>query len=212
MTSDCEEGNKQMFPKMREQISNGYTDPNLSLIPPLPDCLHLEKSMKASFSNWYLKLDQERNNPSFLYALRNSSDKEETQIMKKLLPKNDNVRNKDRQDLISVSKLSQPKLIEYIEKIGYVGHTDIPEMIKFTDKNKVGMYPCPINITVDEQCFLSFLSLDTKAGKTKLYKAQLHNLVQKMMLLKNILLHNKFFILMIICFYVGLAQIFRLLN
>ena len=41
------------------------------------------------------------------------------------------------------------------------------------------MYPCPISITVDEQCFLYFLSLDTKTGKSKLYKAQLHNLVQK---------------------------------
>ena len=29
MTSDCEEGNKQMFLKMKELISNGETDPNL---------------------------------------------------------------------------------------------------------------------------------------------------------------------------------------
>ena len=145
VTSDCEEGNKQMFLKMKEQISNGEIDPNLSLISPLP---HLGKNMKASFSNWYLKLDDERSNLSFLYTLRNSSDKEKMQIMKKLLPKN-YVRNKDRQDPISVLKLSQPKLTEYIEKIGYVGHTVIPETIKFTNKDKVGMYPCPISITVD---------------------------------------------------------------
>ena len=50
MTSDCEEGNKQMFLKMKEQISNGKIDPNLSLILPRP---HLGKSMKASFSNWH---------------------------------------------------------------------------------------------------------------------------------------------------------------
>ena len=179
MTSDCEEGNRQMFLKMNEQISDGEIDPNLSLLSPLPDCPHLGKSMKASFSNWYLKLDDERSNLSFLYTLRNSSDKEEMQIMRKLLPKNDYVRNKDRQDPISVLKLSQPKLTEYIDKIGYVGHTVIPKSIKFSDKNKVGMYPCPISITVDEQCFLYFLSLDTKTGKSKLYKTQLHNPVQK---------------------------------
>lgn len=41
------------------------------------------------------------------------------------------------------------------------------------------MYPCSIIITVDEQCFLYFLSLDTKTGKNKLYRAQLHNQIQK---------------------------------
>ena len=47
-----------------------------------------------------------RSNLSFLYMLRNSSDKEEMQIMRKLLPKNDYVRKKDRQDPIYVLKLS----------------------------------------------------------------------------------------------------------
>ena len=103
MTSDCEEGNKQMFLKMKEQISNGEIDLNLSLISPLPDCPHLGKSLKAYFSNWYLKLDDERSNLSFLYTLRNSSDKEKMQIMRKLLPKNGYVRNKDRQDSICES-------------------------------------------------------------------------------------------------------------
>ena len=59
----------------------------MSLISPLPDCPYLGKSMKASFSNWYLKLDDELSNLSFLYMLRNTSDKEEMQIMRKLLPK-----------------------------------------------------------------------------------------------------------------------------
>ena len=111
MTSDCDRGNKQVFLKMKEQISNGKIDPNLSL----PDCPHLGKSMKASFSNWVLKLDDERSYLSFLYPLRNSSDKEEIQIMRKLPPKNDYVRNKDRRDPISVLELSLPKLTEYIE-------------------------------------------------------------------------------------------------
>ena len=89
MTSDCEEGNRQMFRKMKEQISNRETESNLSLLSSLPGCPHLGKSMKASFSNWYLKLDDERSNLSFLYMLRNSADKEEMQIMRKILPKND---------------------------------------------------------------------------------------------------------------------------
>ena len=179
MTSDCNGGNKQVFLKMKEQISDGKINSNLSLISPLPDCPHLGKNMKESFSNWVLKLDDKRSYLSFLYTFRNSSDKKEMQIMRKLSPKYDYVRNKDRRDAISVLELSLPKLTEYIEKIRYVGHTVIPETIKFTDKRKFGMYPCSIVITVDEQRFLYFLSLDTKTGKSKLYKARLNNQIQK---------------------------------
>ena len=179
MISDCNGGNKQVFLKMKEQISDGKINSNLSLISPLPDCPHLGKNMKESFSNWVLKLDDKRSYLSFLYTLRNSSDKKEMQIMRKLSPKYDYVRNKDRRDAISVLELSLPKLTEYIEKIRYVGHTVIPETIKFTDKSKFGMYPCSIVITVDEQRFLYFLSLDTKTGKSKLYKARLNNQIQK---------------------------------
>ena len=99
--------------------------------------------------------------------------------MRKLLPENYYVMSKDRQGPISVLKLSQPKLTEYIEKIDYVGYRVILTTIKFTDKNKVGMHPCSISITVDEHCFLYFLLLDTKTSKSKLYEAQLHNPVQK---------------------------------
>ena len=62
---------------MKEQISNGKVDPNLSLMLSLPDCPPLGKSMKASFSTWVLKLGDERSNLSFLYTLRSSSNKEE---------------------------------------------------------------------------------------------------------------------------------------
>ena len=73
------------------------------------------------------------------------------------------------------------------------------------------MYPCLIN-TVDEQCFLYFLSLDSKTGKSKLYKAQLHNQIQKIDTIEKDLVVRQIFILMIICFYLGFAQTFRLLN
>ena len=51
MTDDCEEGNKQMFLNMTEQISKGQRDQNLSPILPLRDS-PLGKNMKALFSNW----------------------------------------------------------------------------------------------------------------------------------------------------------------
>ena len=212
MTSDCNGGNKQVFLKMKEQISDGKINSNLSLISPLPDCPHLGKNMKESFSNWVLKLDDKRSYLSFLYTLRNSSDKKEMQIMRKLSPKYDYVRNKDRRDAISVLELSLPKLTEYIEKIRYVGHTVIPETIKFTDKRKFGMYPCSIVITVDEQRFLYFLSLDTKTGKSKLYKARLNNQIQKIDNIEKDLIAREDFYSNDHFFCLGLTQTFRLLN
>ena len=159
-----------MFLKLKEQISNGKINSNLSLISPLPDCPHLGKSMKESFSNWVLKLDDKRSYLSFLYTLRNSSDKKEMQIMRKLSPKYDYVRNKDRRDAISVLELSLPKLTEYIEKIGYVGHTVIPETIKFTDKSKVGMYPCPLLLLLINSVFYIFYRLIRKLVKVNFTK------------------------------------------
>ena len=58
--------------------------------------------------------------------------------MKKLIPKNDYVRNKDRQDPIAVLKLSDDKLVDQLSKVGYVVRTVIPETTKYTEKNKAG--------------------------------------------------------------------------
>ena len=56
-------------------------------------------------------------------------------LMKKLITKNDYVKNKDLQDPIVVLKLSDDKLIEYLASVGYVVHTIIPETTKFTKIN-----------------------------------------------------------------------------
>ena len=103
-----------MYLTLKENIENETIDPLLSLVVPLPDSPHLEKSLKASFSNWYLKLLDERGWLSFLYKLRNKASKLEMNKMRKLLPKN--VRNKDRQDPISVLRLSDPKVVSYLQK------------------------------------------------------------------------------------------------
>ena len=60
ITTDCEEENKQMFPSLTSKTETERTDPELSLTVPLPDAPHLEKSFKASFSNWILKIFNER--------------------------------------------------------------------------------------------------------------------------------------------------------
>ena len=62
MTVDCEEGNKKAMSDILEELENGIHDPSLSLVIPIPDSVHVGKSLKAGFANWYLKLQNERGN------------------------------------------------------------------------------------------------------------------------------------------------------
>ena len=55
LSTDCESFNKTAFEIIKSKIENGEIDPYLSLLSILPDCPHVGKSLKASFSNWWLK-------------------------------------------------------------------------------------------------------------------------------------------------------------
>ena len=175
VTTDCEEGNKKVFLTMNNDIEEKKTHPDVSLTVPLPDSPHVGKCLKASFSNWYLKLLNERGCLSFLYTLRNKAGKEEMSKMRMLIPKNDIVRNKDRQDPISVLKLSESNVVSYLQNIGYVVHTLIPETTKFTVNNKVGMYPCPLSVCMGPYGYIFVLTHGTGKSKTSIYKVKLHN-------------------------------------
>lgn len=179
ITTDCEEGNKKMFLTIKEKIKAKTIDPYLSLLTPLPDPPHLGKSLKASFSNWFLKLLDERGCLSFLHTLRNKSGVEEMRTLKTLLPKNDYVKNKDRQDPVAVLKISHIDVTDYLKDIGLVGHTIIPETSKFTNNNKVGMHPNPISLSIGPCGYIYVLNFDIKTQSSKITKFQLHNPIDK---------------------------------
>ena len=80
--------------------------------------------------------------------------------MKKLIPKNDYVRNKDRQDPIEVLKLSDYKLVHQLSKVGYVVQAIIPETTKYTKKNKIGMYTNAIHIWIGPYGYLFMINYD----------------------------------------------------
>ena len=84
--------------------------------------------------------------------------------MRKFLPRNDHVRNKDRQGLAVVIRLAEEKLIEYLQQLDFVNHTIIPEMNHFTEHNRVGMYPHPINIAVGPYSSLLLLTMNQETG------------------------------------------------
>ena len=104
--------------------------------------------------------------------------------MKKLIPKNGYVRNKDWQDPIAALKLSDDKLVDQLSKVGYVVHTIIPETTKYTEKNKVGMYTNPIDICIGPYGYLFMITYDNVKMEIKIFKVQLHNPVEKIWILK----------------------------
>ena len=186
ITTDCKGGNKQIFLSLKNKIETERTDPELSLAVPLPDAPHLGKIFKASFSNWILKLFNERGCLAFLHTLRNKSTRDEMAEMKKLIPKNDYVRNKDRQDPIAVLKLSDDKLVNQLSKVGYIVHTIIPETTKYTKKNKVGMYTNPIDICIGPYGYLFMITYDNVKMESKIFKLQMHNPVEKIEFLNSV--------------------------
>ena len=105
--------------------------------------------------------------------------------MRKFLPRNDHVRNKDRHDPAAVISLADEKLIEYLRQLDFVSHTIIPEMDHFIEHKSVGMFSHPINIAVGSFSSLLFLILNQETGRSNLYMAQLHNPVRKVEVLKE---------------------------
>ena len=133
-----------------------------------------------------MKLFNERGCLAFHKTLRNKPTRDEMAEMKKLIPKNDYLRNKDRQDPIAVLKLSDDKLVDQLSKVGYVVHTIIPETAKHTEENKVGMYTNPIGICIGPYGYLFMITYDYVKMERKIFKVQLHNPVEKIEFLKSV--------------------------
>ena len=89
LSVDCEEGNKKCLLGLKNKIEQGNIDPHLQMLSLLPDCAHVAKACKGSFSNWYLQFGQERGNLSLFYTLRNKADPVVKGDVKKYLPSND---------------------------------------------------------------------------------------------------------------------------
>ena len=177
--SDCESGNKSAFETLQEKLEADTEDPELALLSILPDCSHVGKRIKAPFSNWWLRCKGERINLALVRTLRNRSNKETKNTFRKLIPKNDHVKNKDRQDPTSVLTLSSTELSSELKSVGYVCHTIIPDLDKYSADNQVGMFPLPISVAIPSYGWIAFLSYDVKTSLSTLYEARLHSLVDK---------------------------------
>ena len=83
-------------------------------------------------------------------------------------------------------KLSDDKLVDQLSKVGYVVHTIIPEITKYTEKNKVGMYTNPIDICIGPYGYLFMITYDNVKMESKIFKVQMHNPVEKIEFLKSV--------------------------
>ena len=105
--------------------------------------------------------------------------------MRKLIPRNDHVKNKDRQDPSAVLTLFDSQLTKYLASVGYVTHTIIPELDKYTTENQDGMFLLPVSVSILKQGWILFLCLKCDSGLASLYKARLHSPVDNIKLIKQ---------------------------
>ncbi|VDI36816.1 Hypothetical predicted protein [Mytilus galloprovincialis] len=147
----------------------------------LPDCIHVGKSIKCSFSNWYLLLNGERSNLSIMQTLRSDANFDVRQRLRKLL-NIDCVRNKDRMAVDTVIKISSPEVVDVLRSVKLVVHDIIPERYRPTDDNKPGMYPHPVALDTDGIGNVVFVDFNPMTKKSRIIKARLHNPVNVVIL------------------------------
>ena len=104
--------------------------------------------------------------------------------MRRLIPQNDHVRNKDRQDPMAVVAIIKTEIINYLETLGPVSHTLIPEKLRYTEANKPGMYHNPVSVTIGK--FGTFMFLSKTQEKCTLFRARLHYPVEKVDKIKEL--------------------------
>ena len=148
--SHCEEENEAAFRSLKDETEQNRINQEFVLLTPIPDAPHVGKSLKAEFSNWYVKLGNEISNIAITRDLRNKSTSKVQTEIRKYLPKNNYVRNRDREDPSSVLALTRKPLPNFISSLGATSVTLIPETTKFTCDNQKGMYINPIAVSIGQ--------------------------------------------------------------
>ena len=71
-------------------------------------------------------------------------------------------------------------LTDELKRTGFVCHTIIPELDKYSNDNQTGMFPSPISVAIPSYGWIVFLSYDVKSSSSTLYQARLHSPVDKL--------------------------------
>ncbi|CAH3186955.1 unnamed protein product, partial [Porites lobata] len=145
VVTDCEECNKQALLEIQKMSENNTMPPELLLLTPLPDVVHIGKSLKCSWSNWFIDLNGQMSNLVLIRTLRDSTDSDVRKPLRKMLTL-ECVRNKDRMAVEPIVRLSRPEVIEVLSKVSLVVHTLVPEKYRFWASNQKGVCCHPVAI------------------------------------------------------------------
>ena len=91
-------------------MSENKTMPPELLLTPLPDVVHIAKSLKCSWSNWFIDLNGQVSNLVLIRTLRDSTDSDVRKLLRKMLIL-ECVRNKDRMPVEPIARLTRPEVI-----------------------------------------------------------------------------------------------------
>ena len=130
--ADCEEGNKKAMERIMKKFQEKSSEPECALLLAIPDAVHVGKSLKCSFSNWFLLFDDRRSSLAVLRTLRENSDHETRSKMRKHIRDQDAVRNKDRMAVEPILELSAEGFTKFLENLGPVVHCLVPEKFRYT--------------------------------------------------------------------------------
>ena len=124
------------------RVNDEQSDPFLSIISPIRDCVHVAKRKRQSFSNWFLLVNNYRINLVQLGELRN--DHALYSKLAPLLPLS-TVMNRDRQDVESIVEISSPLVRNILtDNAKTVTHTVVPEKYRLREDPKSGVFKAPI--------------------------------------------------------------------
>ena len=142
LTTDCEEGNKKAMDLIARLQENQLIDPALQYLVFLPDGVHAGKSLKCSFCNWFIVLKEARSCLAVIQTLKDDNNPDVRKPLRRLLRAED-VQNKDRMAVNPILRLSNESVIDTLREVDFVVHQMVPEKYRFSETNKLGMYPHP---------------------------------------------------------------------
>ena len=138
---DCFSGNRCLIEKFQTDLEKGARDPELYFTEPLGEIIHILKTIKSSFSNWFLLgVDGNIFTLAMLRTLRDDNlEKEVVTALKQVLQKG-SVVNRDRQDTDCLVEfnLAVPVIRNVAEIDPIVVHQICPEKFKLEPTNKQG--------------------------------------------------------------------------
>jgi hypothetical protein len=180
---DCESGNRKMIDLVAvEPITH------LEYLVAFPDVVHLAKTYKCSWSNWFLILGEgDRSTLGTLRMLRNESSSDVVETLHRLLTA-ESVRNKDRMAVEPLLQLTSQKLLDYLTSIkdAFITMNLLPDRYRISETNKRGLYEHPFAICLAGTGKLIFLNWNSKNKSSDLVQLRLHSPTDSTVLQRNL--------------------------